>query len=279
MPRNAEGKKLFNNTLLTIKLFIMNKRFFTLMAAVMLAGSPFAATEAFAADVNYTTTNAVALATGVQFKANVALTWNTTGEYYTVGTGTPSVYTFTITNYSNKTFGLTVTDGVNTGVLKQGDATVFVARNASGVAANTAFTAINTYEFASTGTVVFGSITPYTTDGTVVNTALNANLSGTGFQLNFPGLTVQPDVNLFSSKMIAVDAGASQLSGLSGSAGDVMFVVADEAGQKLAANISKKENWEAASFIVVNPNKNFGITALNGTGEGYDFTTVGTFRK
>ena len=34
--------------LLTTKLFIMNKRFFTLMAAVMLAGSPFAANYAFA---------------------------------------------------------------------------------------------------------------------------------------------------------------------------------------------------------------------------------------
>ena len=36
--------------LLTTKLFIMNKRFFTLMAAVMLAGSPFAANYAFAAE-------------------------------------------------------------------------------------------------------------------------------------------------------------------------------------------------------------------------------------
>ena len=49
MARNAEGKKLFNNTLLTIKLFIMNKRFFTLIAAMMLAGSPFVADKAFAA--------------------------------------------------------------------------------------------------------------------------------------------------------------------------------------------------------------------------------------
>ena len=66
--RNAEGKKLFNNTLLTIKLFIMNKRFFTLMAAVMLAGSPFAATEAFASTyaVSYAS-NTAALANGMKF--------------------------------------------------------------------------------------------------------------------------------------------------------------------------------------------------------------------
>ena len=40
MARNAAGKKLFNNTLLTIKLFIMNKKLFTLAAALMM-GSAF----------------------------------------------------------------------------------------------------------------------------------------------------------------------------------------------------------------------------------------------
>ena len=71
MARNAAGKKLFNNTLLTIKLFIMNKRFFTLMAAVMLAGSPFAS-EAFAADpepavITGNAASAVALGNNVKF--------------------------------------------------------------------------------------------------------------------------------------------------------------------------------------------------------------------
>ena len=41
--------------LLTTKLFIMNKRFFTLMAAALLAGAPFAANEAFAATGTPTT--------------------------------------------------------------------------------------------------------------------------------------------------------------------------------------------------------------------------------
>ena len=73
MPRNAEGKKLFNNTLLTIKLFIMNKRFFTLMVAALLAGAPLA-NQAFAVGSPAPTVIAsMNLASGVQFITDARL--------------------------------------------------------------------------------------------------------------------------------------------------------------------------------------------------------------
>ena len=53
------------------------------------------------------------------------------------------------------------------------------------------------------------------------------------------------------------------------------FVKADAAGKKLLATGFTKAQVEAATFIVLNPEKNFGITGLDAaTGEGYDFTTV-----
>ena len=71
MARNAAGKKLFNNTLLTIKLFIMNKRFFTLMAAVLLAGAPLC-NEAFALNNPAVATTAAKLQHGAKFLITAA---------------------------------------------------------------------------------------------------------------------------------------------------------------------------------------------------------------
>ena len=109
---------------------------------------------------------------------------------------------------------------------------------------------------------------------------LNANLSGQGFKFAFPNAISDPDVNLFADQMIAVDASAVDAalttSVISTPATSGMyFVKADAAGKKLLATGFTKAQVEAATFIVLNPEKNFGITGLDAaTGEGYDFTTV-----
>ena len=109
---------------------------------------------------------------------------------------------------------------------------------------------------------------------------LNANLSGQGFKFAFPNAVSDPDVNPFADQMIAVDAStvdaALTTSVISTPATSGMyFVKADAAGKKLLATGFTKAQVEAATFIVLNPEKNFGITGLDAaTGEGYDFTTV-----
>lgn len=109
---------------------------------------------------------------------------------------------------------------------------------------------------------------------------LNANLSGQGFKFAFPNAVSDPDVNPFADQMIAVDAStvdaALTTSVISTPATSGMyFVKADAAGKKLLATGFTKAQVEAATFIVLNPEKNFGITGLVAAdGEGYDFTTV-----
>ena len=109
---------------------------------------------------------------------------------------------------------------------------------------------------------------------------LNANLSGQGFKFAFPNAVSDPDVNPFADQMIAVGAStvdaALTTSVISTAATSGMyFVKADAAGKKLLATSFTKAQVEAATFIVLNPEKNFGITGLDAaTGEGYDFTTV-----
>ena len=109
---------------------------------------------------------------------------------------------------------------------------------------------------------------------------LNANLSGQGFKFAFPNAVSDPDVNPFADQMIAVDAStvdaALTVSVISTPATSGMyFVKADAAGKKLLVTGFTKAQVEAATFIVLNPEKNFGITGLDAaTGEGYDFTTV-----
>ncbi len=109
---------------------------------------------------------------------------------------------------------------------------------------------------------------------------LNANLSGQGFKFAFPNAVSDPDVNPFADQMIAVSASvvdaaltASVIS--SAAISGMYFVKADAAGKKLLATGFTKAQVEAATFIVLNPEKNFGITGLDAaSGEGYDFTTV-----
>ena len=137
-------------------------------------------------------------------------------------------------------------------------------------------TAATTYDVSAGGTAATAWVAK--TDLTVDD--LNANLSGQGFKFAFPNAVSDPDVNLFADQMIAVDASAVDAaltaSVISTPATSGMyFVKADAAGKKLLVTGFTKAQVEAATFIVLNPEKNFGITGLDAaTGEGYDFTTV-----
>ena len=137
-------------------------------------------------------------------------------------------------------------------------------------------TAVTTYDVNAAGTAATAWVAK--TDLTVDD--LNANLSGQGFKFAFPNAVSDPDVNPFADQMIAVDAStvdaALTTSVISTPATSGMyFVKADAAGKKLLATGFTKAQVEAATFIVLNPEKNFGITGLVAAdGEGYDFTTV-----
>ena len=245
------------------------------MAAVLLAGAPLC-NEAFAAYGTPDPTAAMpelALASGIQFNASAKLTLSTDGSYYYYdNAATAAVKTFTITGYANKTFGLRV-DGkpVYNDVNKS--IKTFYAKN-TGVTDKTNFTEIYTYVVGASGSAII-SARPTTTSLALLEDDLNANLTGKGFKFNFPDAVVQPDVNPFGAQMIAVSADLVN-NALSG----VMFVVNDAAGKALLAEINETGSASAvkvnaASFVVVNPNKNFGITGLDATaGEGFDFTTV-----
>ena len=276
MARNAEGKKLFNNTLLTIKLFIMNKRFFTLMVAALLAGAPLA-NQAFAVGSPAPTALAsMNLASGVQFITDAKLVAGDGYYYFDNTLASVTSYTFTITNYSNKTFGLSV-DGKPVYNNVDKEIGVFVAKKGSPleVTTKTDFTTISTFVVGTAGDDMISSASLKTKKLVLDEEDLNANLSGKGFKFSFPDAVVQPEFNPFGTQMIAVKASLIDAS-LTG----VMFVVNDAAGQKLLAEINETRaassaKVDAASFIVVNPNKNFGITGLSAAaGEGYDFTTV-----
>ena len=137
-------------------------------------------------------------------------------------------------------------------------------------------TAATTYDVSAAGTAATAWVAK--TDLTVDD--LNANLSGQGFKFAFPNAVSDPDVNPFADQMIAVDAStvdaALTTSVISTPAiSGMYFVKADAAGKKLLVTGFTKAQVEAATFIVLNPEKNFGITGLDAaTGEGYDFTTV-----
>ena len=85
-------------------------------------------------------------------------------------------------------------------------------------------------------------------------------------------------MNPFGEQMFAIDAATvnEQLELGVESVSGVCFVVANDAGLKLAKSDGKtKDNLKAATFIVLNPNAIFGITSLDATqGEGFGFTTV-----
>ena len=283
------------------------------MAAALLAGAPFA-NEAFAADpVKTEFQNHVKLAAGVQFYANVKLSYDADNKYFYFGStsGEAQDYLFSIGSYSSKTFTLYATGKVGTKTVTarvyvdaSADNGTFLAKNVTddgtSIATTTEFNRIWSYVFAGEGQDMIGqNVTPKTSALPMDSQDLNNYLSGKGFKLSFPGVAVQPDDNPFGSQMIAFDAKKIAVKlGLVAEedledwdiyegeeldddpetvdGNPVVFVVADAAGKKLlAADGFTKDNLKAASFVTINPNKNFGITGLTvSEGEGYDFTTV-----
>ena len=259
------------------------------MAAVMLAGAPLA-NEAFAAGFKNPTADFVlpqALASGVKFNAAQKLSLSADESYYYFSdSGTTDNYTFTIKNYANYTFGLVV-KGKPVYYLTDGGVKVgtFVAKNTDGYASATNFTSIEAYQFNQAGVPVGTTWAPKTQSLTLDEEDLNANFSGKGFKLSFPGVAVQPGFNPFADQMVALDAAkVAHTLGLITDAQytdpdvakdyHVVFALANEAGKKALAEPTKA-NLEAATFIAVSPYTNFGITGLSAyAGEGYDFTTV-----
>ena len=271
----------------------MNKRFFTLMAAVLLAGAPFA-NEALATPTASPYATATALSSGFKFVLSDNLA---TPKYVTVtkdatnGTATVDALSetdvtkaaqFEIKNYSSstKTFELWV-DGYK---VVNGTTSTFYAGAGSAAVGNCTFTNIYTISVGASGTAILpAGVKANKLSETITNAELNANLSGQGFKFNFPEAVSQPDVNPFGDQMIAIKSGdvRTGLSIASGTAaGDsICFVKADKAGKDLLAKIGAgsavKADYEAASFIVVDPASNFGITGLNVTdAAGQGFTTV-----
>ena len=106
---------------------------------------------------------------------------------------------------------------------------------------------------------------------------LNATLSNKGFAFSFPSAISQPESNPFASQMIAIPA--TKITGKAniGSVSDVMFfVLANDKGKALAeASTATSEMVKEATFVVVNPTKNYQITSLTAeNGEGFELTTV-----
>ena len=127
-------------------------------------------------------------------------------------------------------------------------------------------TAATTYDVSAAGTAATAA-TAWVAKTDLTVDDLNANLSGQGFKFAFPNAVSDPDVNPFADQMIAVDAStvdaALTTSVISTPATSGMyFVKADAAGKKLLATGFTKAQVEAATFIVLNPEKNFGITGL-----------------
>lgn len=181
---------------------------------------------------------------------------------------------FEIRNYSSKTFELWVngkqfvTKGANAAANGNDVNKIFYARNSSGVYDKADFDAIYTAVLGGVGEEVY-SAKANTKKTTLDAEALNKNISGKGFYFQFPGATVAPDKNPFEDQMVAVDAN-DIINGETG----LMFAIADEAGLKLLENLSA-DNVKAATFVMVSPEKNFGITGFDkANGEGYDFILV-----
>ena len=264
----------------------MNKRIFTLMAAAMLLGAPMS-DLAFAAQTTLVSqevvlTNAKGLANGVKFVLKTTNGFVTVKnvsdtDFVTKNADNESAVAkasvFEIRNYSNKTFELWVngkqfvTKGANAAADGNDVNKIFYARNSSGVYDKADFEAINTAVLGGVGDQVY-SASAYTKKTTLNAETLNKNISGKGFYFQFPGATVAPDKNPFADQMVAVDA-----NNINGGTG-LMFAIADEAGLKLLETPSA-DNVKAATFVMVSPEKNFGITGFNKAGgEGYDFILV-----
>ncbi|RHO69324.1 hypothetical protein DW083_15190 [Parabacteroides sp. AF48-14] len=110
---------------------------------------------------------------------------------------------------------------------------------------------------------------------------LNKNLSGKGFSFSFPNAKSEAEVNPFADNMVAVDASIVQTALTNGVVGSgtytnvLCFVKADAAGLAYLAATDNADKAKAATFVVLNPQANFGITGLVvASGEGFGFTTV-----
>ena len=109
---------------------------------------------------------------------------------------------------------------------------------------------------------------------------LNTNLNGS-FKLGFPDAKTEPEVNPFGDEaMIAMQwenvAGyVIDGYGKSTQAQDsVVFVLNDQAGKDFKKS-QTTANFNAATFVVVDPSANYGVTGFNkADGEGFKFTTV-----
>ena len=275
------------------------------MAAVMLAGAPLC-NEAFAVTAvtakawattdakiengvkfileNNTTTGNYYVVTAAKDKAGTA--YSTINAYKTITADKASV--FEVRNFTKTAAGITFelyVDGVQFAVNKAGQS----VRNAAAEDVRTLFTAnkedlksltdINLAEVGAVTPVIATAKAEYIS-ATIEATDLNANLSGQGFKLNFPTAASQPDVNPFAGQMIAIKASVVEAALFSTSTitGDeVCFVVADKAGKKLlnpSATLAKAD-YEKATFVIVDPVNNFGITGLNfNQAAGQGFTTV-----
>ena len=271
----------------------MNKRIFTLMAAAMLLGAPmsdlaFAQTSPVPVEVpmNDPDDGVVKnLANGLKFVLKISTTDNSfvqvaaVPETNFVTTGVANVTiaeasVFEIRNYSGGTFELWV-NGKQFIVSATGSATTtannaaksFYASKGSGVCTKSDFTSIKIATVGAAGADVY-TASAYTKKLTLDAETLNKNISGKGFYFQFPGATVAPDKNPFEDQMVAVDA--NDIYGETG----LMFAIADEAGLKLLESTSA-DNVKAATFVMVSPEKNFGITGFDkANGEGYDFILV-----
>ncbi|WP_455625853.1 DUF6383 domain-containing protein [Parabacteroides sp.] len=291
----------------------MNKRIFTLMAAAMLVGAPmsnlaFASSPLIAVaadatgDENARKYETASLANGLKFilknSSNQYLKAVEVEDtdYYTktneTTTDAGEATVFEIRNYSNKTFTLWV-DGNQVVVKKDGSAysasdeddkvTVFLAKKSDNVVTDkTDFTKICTSVLGSEGNDVFTG-SAYTRVASTDAGTLNDNLAGNGFSFQFPDAKVSPEKNPFGNQMIAIKASATNTAVNGSPAEGLYFVLANEAGKKLLSEVGAdtpnnekiKAAFNAATFVVVNPLANFGITGFDkNKAEGQDFTTV-----
>ena len=265
----------------------MNKRIFTLMAAAMLLGAPMS-NLTFAANpdaVEYSTiASSKKLANGVKFYlkatggfADVEETEIDGTKYQTKTANNVAdvndAALFEIRNFSKTAAGITFelwVNGKKFAYDQSGKAkTLFTADQET-----IAFSNITVASVGSIGTAVFSSYKAYTKSDTYNADDLNANLSGKGFSFQFPNAVSAPEKNPFANQMVAVDASDVNAVWSAAPASGVYFAVANDAGKKLLDGVTADE-LKAATFVVLNPNSNFGITSLIADdGEGYDFTTI-----
>lgn len=123
--------------------------------------------------------------------------------------------------------------------------------------------------------------TAFVASTTITAADLNKNLSGKGFSFSFPNAISEADVNPFAGNMVAIDADdvkAALTTGVVGNpttTGALCFVKADAAGLAYLAATTNADKAKAATFVVLNPQANFGVTGLAAAdGEGFGFTTI-----